>query len=143
MQKSPGKKLVKSNKSKKNFSWNCIFGSFELFPSSKIDFWPFLKLQNFFPEIDLFEFTRFFFLPWTFFNFLAIYKRWCFQVRSQCSEAPWQGRTPKHNCQSDARWRKCIYFFESAVFAAMMWRIVSNILVFPLCLLMLALTNNL
>ena len=26
--------------------WNCIFGSFKLFPSSKIDFWPFLKLQK-------------------------------------------------------------------------------------------------
>ena len=25
------------------FSWNCISGSFKLFPSSKIDFWPFLK----------------------------------------------------------------------------------------------------
>ena len=25
------------------FSWNCIFGSF---PSSKIDFWPFLKLEK-------------------------------------------------------------------------------------------------
>ena len=23
--------------------WNCILSSFELFPSSKIDFWPFLK----------------------------------------------------------------------------------------------------
>ena len=38
------KKPVKSNKS--FFSWNCIFGSFKLFPSSKIDFWPFLKLQK-------------------------------------------------------------------------------------------------
>ena len=27
---------------------NCIFGSFKLFPTSKIDFWPFLKLQKFF-----------------------------------------------------------------------------------------------
>ena len=26
--------------------WNCIFGSFKLFPSSKIAFWPFLKLQK-------------------------------------------------------------------------------------------------
>ena len=26
--------------------WNCIFGSFKLFPSSKIDFWPFLRLQK-------------------------------------------------------------------------------------------------
>ena len=41
--------------------------SFELFPSSKIDFWPFLKLQKMefgqkkiFCEIDLFDFTSFF-----------------------------------------------------------------------------------
>ena len=58
------------------FSWNCISGSPKLFPSSKIDFWPFLKLQKMefrqkhFREIDLFDFTRFF-LDWTFFNFLA------------------------------------------------------------------------
>ena len=45
------------------FSLNCIFGGFKLFPSSKIDFWPFLKLQKkwnlvkkfFFREIDLFD----------------------------------------------------------------------------------------
>ena len=43
--KSPGKKLVESNQSK-IFTWNCISGSFKLFPSSKIDFWPFLKLQK-------------------------------------------------------------------------------------------------
>ena len=49
------------------FSRNCISGSFKLFPSSKIDFWPFLKLQkmefgqkNFFREIDLIDFTSFF-----------------------------------------------------------------------------------
>ena len=30
----------------KLFSWNCISGSFKLFPSSKIEFWPFLKLQK-------------------------------------------------------------------------------------------------
>ena len=42
--KSPGKKLMKSNKT---ISWNCVFGSFKLFSSSKIDFcWPFLKLQK-------------------------------------------------------------------------------------------------
>ena len=35
-----------SNKSKKFFSWNCIFGRFKLFPSSNIDFWPILKLQK-------------------------------------------------------------------------------------------------
>ena len=28
------------------FSWNCIFGNFKLFPSSKIEFWPFLKLHK-------------------------------------------------------------------------------------------------
>ena len=28
------------------FTWNCISGSFKLFLSSKIDFWPFLKLQK-------------------------------------------------------------------------------------------------
>ena len=33
-------------KSNKSISWNCIFGSFKLFPSSRIDFWPFLKLQK-------------------------------------------------------------------------------------------------
>ena len=51
---------------KKVYSWNCIFGSFKLFPSSKIDFWPFLKLQkmefgekNCLREIDLFDFTSF------------------------------------------------------------------------------------
>ena len=53
------------------FSWNCIFGSFKLFSSSKIDFWPFLKLQKMefgqknFREIDLFDFTSFF-LAWTY-----------------------------------------------------------------------------
>ena len=40
------KNLVKSNKSKIFFKLNCISGSFKLFPSSKIDFWPFLKLQK-------------------------------------------------------------------------------------------------
>ena len=43
-----------------------IFGSFNLFPTSKIDFWPFLKLQKMefgqkkiVCEIDLFDFTSF------------------------------------------------------------------------------------
>ena len=52
---------------------------FKLFPSLKIDFWPFLKLQKngfwskkiFFREIDLFDFTSFFFGPGLFLNFLA------------------------------------------------------------------------
>ena len=39
------KKLVKSNIAN-FFSLNCISGSFKLFSSSKIDFWPFLKLQK-------------------------------------------------------------------------------------------------
>ena len=30
----------------KKISWNCIFGSFKLFPCSKFDFCPFLKLQK-------------------------------------------------------------------------------------------------
>ena len=51
-----------SNKSKKNFfvKSKCIFGSFKLFPSSIIDFCPFLKSEKMnlakkilFPEIDL------------------------------------------------------------------------------------------
>ena len=33
-------------KSNKSISRNCILGSFKLFPSSKIDFWPFLKCQK-------------------------------------------------------------------------------------------------
>ena len=58
------------------FTWNCILGSFKLFPSSKIDFWPFLKLQKMkfgqknFLEIDVFDFTIFFW-PGLFSNFLA------------------------------------------------------------------------
>ena len=55
------------------FPWNCIFGSFKLFPSSKIDFWPFLKLQKWnlakkkIRENDVFDFTSFFALD--FFQF--------------------------------------------------------------------------
>ena len=36
----------KLKKSRQKNLWNCIFSSFKLFPSSKIDFWPFLKLQK-------------------------------------------------------------------------------------------------
>ena len=60
----------------KSFPWNCISGSFKLFPSPKIDFWPFLKLEKMdfgkkkFRQIGSFHFTSFF-LPWTFLNFLA------------------------------------------------------------------------
>ena len=39
------------------------------FPSSKIDFWTFLKVQKI-SEIDFFDFTSFF-LVWTFLNILA------------------------------------------------------------------------
>ena len=44
--KSPAKKTREIKWFKIFFSWNCISGSFKLFPSSKIDFWPFLKLQK-------------------------------------------------------------------------------------------------
>ena len=61
------KKLVKSNKSKKFFFVKLhFFGSFKLFPSSKIDFWPILKWQKMefsqkiFREIVLFDLTTFF-----------------------------------------------------------------------------------
>ena len=54
--------------------WNCIFDSFKLFPSSKIDFWPFKIAKNgiwskkIICESDLFDFTSFF---GHFLNFLA------------------------------------------------------------------------
>ena len=74
--KKSRQKFVKSDKSM-IFLWNCIFGSFKLFPSSKIDFWPILKLQK---KMDL-EVKNFFvkliylisrvFLAWTFLNILA------------------------------------------------------------------------
>ena len=58
------------------FSWNCIFCSLKVFPSSKIDFWAFLKLQKmefggniFFVKL-IYLISRVF-LAWTFFNFLA------------------------------------------------------------------------
>ena len=63
IQKSSGKKTPEI----KIFS--CIFSSFKLLPSSKIDFWPFLKLQKMefgqknFGKIDLLDFTS---LTWTF-----------------------------------------------------------------------------
>ena len=58
------------------FSWNCIFCSFKLFSSWKINFWPFLKLQkmefgqkeNF---MKLFYLISRVFWPGLFFNFLA------------------------------------------------------------------------
>ena len=40
------KKSRQKNSWNKKNPWNCIFGSFKLFPSSKIDFWPFLKSQK-------------------------------------------------------------------------------------------------
>ena len=69
---------MKSNKSKKIFSWNCIFDSFEVFPSSKIDIWSFLK----WPKMEFSQYKiswnwfiwfREFFSAWTFLNFLAYY----------------------------------------------------------------------
>ena len=45
--------------------WNCIFGSFILFPSSKSDFWPPKKF------VKLIYLISRFFLAWNFFNFLA------------------------------------------------------------------------
>ena len=45
--KSPGKKIREIKYIQKNFFREiAFFGSFKLFPSSKIDFWPFLKLQK-------------------------------------------------------------------------------------------------
>ena len=64
--KKSSKKTHASNKSDYFFSLNCTFGSFKLFPSTKIDSWPFLKLQKKefgqekFREIDLFDFPEFF-----------------------------------------------------------------------------------
>ena len=58
---------MKSNKSKKFHCGIAFLAVLNFVPSSKIDFWPFLKLQkngfwskNFFREIDLFDFTSFF-----------------------------------------------------------------------------------
>ena len=75
--KSRPKKLVKSNRKINFFSWNCISSSFKLFPSSKNDFWPFLKLQKmefgqkiFFVKL-IYLISRVF-LAWTFLNFLAV-----------------------------------------------------------------------
>ena len=59
IKKVQAKKHVKSNKSKHFFSWNCIFGSFKLFASSKMDFWSFLKLQKM-----VFAFYMFFLKIW-------------------------------------------------------------------------------
>ena len=46
LKKSRQKKLVKSNKSKKFFREIAFLAVLNFFPSSKIDFWPFLKLQK-------------------------------------------------------------------------------------------------
>ena len=64
--KVQAKKLVKSNKSKIFFREIAFLAVINIFPSSKIDFWPFLKFQKMefgqknFREIDLFDFTSFF-----------------------------------------------------------------------------------
>ena len=69
------KTLVKSNKSNIFFHEIAFLAVLKLLPSSKIDFWPFLKLkkmefgQKKFREIDLVDFMCF--LAWTFLNFLA------------------------------------------------------------------------
>ena len=44
--KFQAKKLVKSNKSKNFFSFTTFLVVLNFFPSSKIDFWPILKLQK-------------------------------------------------------------------------------------------------
>ena len=80
--KNPGKKTreIKYINQKKFFSWNCIFGSFKLFPSSKIDFWPFLKLQKMeFGQKKIVKLIYlisrvFFFWPGPFLNFLCNYR---------------------------------------------------------------------
>ena len=94
------KKLVKSNKSFFFLRENCISGSFNLFPSSKIDFWPFLKLQkmefgqkNFVKLIYLISRV---FLAWTFLNFLVHYG------------LKWYGK----NLWSQKTLLKAIYFHE-------------------------------
>ena len=46
VEKSAGKKYSWNEINHYFFSWNCISGSFNLFPNSKIDFRPFLKLQK-------------------------------------------------------------------------------------------------
>ena len=83
LKKVQAKKLVKLNKSKNFFSWNCILGSFKLFPSKKIDFWPFLKWQKM--EFDQKDFSwnwniwfHEFFLAWTFLNFWPTVILWWF-----------------------------------------------------------------
>ena len=52
------------------FLFNCIFGNFKLFPSSKNEFWPFLKLQKMdFGQkifVKLIYLISRFFLAWTF-----------------------------------------------------------------------------
>ena len=64
--KVQAKKLVKLNKSIFFPREIAFLAVLKLFPSSKIDFWPFLKLQKkyfcqkFFSEIDSVDFTSFF-----------------------------------------------------------------------------------
>ena len=59
-------KKLKNSLNQKDFLWNCSFDGFKFFPTWKIDFWPFLKLQKMefgqekFHEINLFDFTNFF-----------------------------------------------------------------------------------
>ena len=61
---------MKSNKSKIIFREITCLAVLNFFHSSKIDFWPILKLQKMefgqkkFRQIDLFDFTSFFRLDW-------------------------------------------------------------------------------
>ena len=58
------KSSQKNSSNQKNIPWNYIFGSFKLFPSSKIDFWPFLTLQKMeFRQKNLFIWFHVYFWP--------------------------------------------------------------------------------
>ena len=76
IKKSPGQKnsWKKKIQNQNFFSWNSIFCSFKVFPSSKIDFWPFLKWQKIKKKFLKFIYmiSRVY-LAWTFFNFLTHY----------------------------------------------------------------------
>ena len=57
-------------------SWNCIFGSFKLFPSSKIDFLAIFEIAKMQFGEKYFFFVKLIsrvFLDWTFFDYLAHY----------------------------------------------------------------------
>ena len=116
LRKSRQKKLVKSI----YFSCNCISDGYKLFPSSKIDFWSFLKLQkmefgqkNFVKLIYLI--SRVFF-AWTFLNFLARcvrsgMKTW-FQVIWWTFFLPYQFFRPVVHSVCIVQLRKKVYNFR-------------------------------